>query len=103
MKLRRDYCLQQQSSHLWSAKFYRAIAPTIGVIHRRKAVGAHEQNLPTVDTVTPLRPPLIAVDEHIYSADVLAGYHADLKKKYHRVASRPWLTLAPDPPAPEYR
>jgi hypothetical protein len=43
------------------------------------------------------------VGEHIYSADTLADYHADLKQKYHRVASRPWLPLGPDPPAPAYR
>jgi hypothetical protein len=30
-----------------------------------------------------------------------AEYHAALKHKYERAASRPWLSLPPDPPPPE--
>jgi hypothetical protein len=27
-------------------------------------------------------------------------YHGDLEEKYGRAASRPWITIAPDPPPP---
>ena len=30
-----------------------------------------------------------------------AEYHATLKQKYERAASRPWVALAPDPPPPK--
>jgi hypothetical protein len=30
-----------------------------------------------------------------------AEYHAALKQKYERAASRPWVLLPPDPPPPE--
>jgi hypothetical protein len=30
-----------------------------------------------------------------------AEYHAALKHKYERAASRPWVPIAPDPPPPE--
>ncbi|HWE37306.1 MAG TPA: hypothetical protein VG406_12130 [Isosphaeraceae bacterium] len=33
-------------------------------------------------------------------AKALADHHADLRQKYERAASRPWLPLSPDPPAP---
>jgi hypothetical protein len=45
-----------------------------------------------------LSPALVAVGEHTYLAAALAGYHAGLKRKYLYCASRPWLTLPPDPP-----
>jgi hypothetical protein len=31
----------------------------------------------------------------------LAAYHNDMRGKYRRAASRPWLLVAPDPPVPE--
>jgi hypothetical protein len=30
-----------------------------------------------------------------------ATYYGDLRRKYERVAARPWLPVAPDPPEPE--
>jgi hypothetical protein len=30
-----------------------------------------------------------------------AEYHAALKQKYEKAASRPWVPIAPDPPPPE--
>jgi tetratricopeptide (TPR) repeat protein len=33
---------------------------------------------------------------------VTADYHAMLERKYVRAASRPWLSVAPDPPPPEH-
>jgi hypothetical protein len=30
-----------------------------------------------------------------------ANYHAEMKRKYERAASRPWDPLEPDPPEPE--
>jgi hypothetical protein len=33
---------------------------------------------------------------------VQESYHAQLKRKYSRVAARPWLTIEPDPPFPSH-
>jgi hypothetical protein len=35
--------------------------------------------------------------------DALRDHFAKLEQKYRYAASHPWLDLAPDPPAPEYR
>jgi hypothetical protein len=90
---RRAYCLRQAESHTQSERLYRSIA---------KAFVTNYENLSTSVTVRGPSPHLVLVGEQIYSADVLADYYADLTKKYHRVASRPWLPIEPEPPPPDY-
>jgi len=89
LKQRRDYCLQQENSHLRSEKFYRTLVKSFGVVHRRRAIGSTEENLSAFVTASGLNAHLVAVGENIYSADALADYHAELKEKYRRVASLP--------------
>jgi hypothetical protein len=102
LKQRTDYCLHQESSHLQSAKLYRSIAKSFPEMSRRRIFGAKEERPPTIVMVPRLDPHLVLMNEHTYSADALADYYADLARKYRRVAMRPWLSLEPDPPAPEY-
>jgi hypothetical protein len=103
LKQRREYCLKHESANWQSERLYRSIAKSFPEIHRRRMVGAKEESLPTIVSVPRLDPHLLLMNDHTYSADALADYYADLARKYHRVATRPWLPLEPDPPAPEYR
>jgi hypothetical protein len=103
LKQRREYCLRQESSHSQSERFYRSVVKSFGVMHRRQTSAANEENLSILVKNLGWNPHLIVVGEHTYSADALADYYADLTRKNHRVASRPWLPLEPDPPTREYR
>jgi hypothetical protein len=88
---------------LRSENLYRMIAKCFPEMPTRRMILDNQESPPTIGTVPRVTPHLVVEGEHIYSADAMADFHANLKIKYHRVASRPWLSLGPEPPAPEYR
>jgi hypothetical protein len=75
---RRHYCLQQASMYARMENWLRPIDPSLV-------------------SVSCARLPPIVLNGHTYQADTVAAYYVQLKRIHLRVASRPWLSLPPEP------
>jgi hypothetical protein len=78
LKKRRDYCLQQASNYARMESFFRSME------WRSTSVPRSQR-------------PLIIMDGHTYQADTMADYYAEMEESYLHSASRPWISVPPDP------